>query len=512
MLLRTAALLCCFSTCAFAQPAAPADAPMLPAGPSRYELGAKFQSEAAGIAFTGPAGCRELRRSASDQLVQYVNDEKKWSMSVSRATLSKPMRLTAGLNDKGDKTVPGLLENTVEQIKVDTPGVEVLRQDFINVGDVEVGMIVVRSMVGLDTRLTQRALVRGTDLVYYNFTFISPAPRQGGVEADPETMKVVELFGKIIDTVQIIDQSRLKEEQNQRLYRTRSVLLSFNEERLRVTLAKEQWWRLIRDGKDVGYSYVVEEVANDLPRHGVPDDARGNGRGIRVGVRSRSFPEKGVQVDSESWLYMSFERKNEIWSSMGLVTKADGTKESFGEFGTADREIRRVIDPQLAVGETLPDGKVDANQPPVRAQEVYTLTVTRNSKTMRGQTLERQLPPFYLPGALNHLLPRVLPQNEPKTYLFASWIGDQAEVMKRYVDVGAEQYVTLDGKRLRAIPVADRIGVEGTVTTHYVSPQGAYLGSLNNDSKILILATDKPALEKIWKDADLTRPAEVSGK
>jgi len=143
---------------------------------------------------------------------------------------------------------------------------------------------------------------------------------------------------------------------------------------------------------------------------------------------------------------------------------------------------------------------------------VYTLTVTRNSKTMRGQTLERQLPPFYLPGALNHLLPRVLPQNEPKTYLFASWIGDQAEVMKRYVDVGAEQYVTLDGKRLRAIPVADRIGVEGTVTTHYVSPQGAYLGSLNNDSKILILATDKPALEKIWKDADLTRPAEVSGK
>ncbi|HRK29607.1 MAG TPA: hypothetical protein PLD59_00910 [Tepidisphaeraceae bacterium] len=482
-----------------------------PGRPQRYELGDTFTSEAAGISFRGPGNCIELKRSNSEQLVQFVNEEMKWSMSVGRVLLSKPMRLIASDGPQG-RRIPGLLESTIEQIKVDAPGAEILREDFVNIGDAEVGMIVVRSTVGMDTRLTQRALVRGSDLVYYNFTFISPAPRQGPLENDLETQKVVDLFGRVIDTVRVMDQSRLKEEQNERLYRTRAVLLNFSEARLRDALAPEQWWRLIRDGKDIGYSYVVEEVANDLPRRGVPLDAVRGTEGVRIGVRSRTYPESGAQVDSESWLYASFDRRNEVWSSTGLIEQKDGTRESFGEFGTADREVRRVIDPRLAPGELLPDGTADANQPPVRPTEVYMLTVTRNSKTMRGQTLERQLPPFYLPQALNHLLPRILPYHEPKTYLFATWIGDQGEVVKRYIDVGAEQYFTLDGRRQRAIPIADRIGVEGAVTTHYVSPEGRYLGSQNEASKILILTTDKPTLEKIWKDANLTRPAEIEGK
>jgi hypothetical protein len=61
------------------------------------------------------------------------------------------------------------------------------------------------------------------------------------------------------------------------------------------------------------------------------------------------------------------------------------------------------------------------------------------------------------------------------------------------------------------VPVQDRIGLEGSVTTHYLTPEGKYLGCVNEDSKITLLATDAPTLERLWRNANLTRPGRVSG-
>jgi hypothetical protein len=81
--------------------------------------------------------------------------------------------------------------------------------------------------------------------------------------------------------------------------------------------------------------------------------------------------------------------------------------------------------------------------------------------------------------------------------------------MSRYVDVEREEEVTLGGRTFRAIPILDRIGLEGAVTTHYVSPDGAYLGSVNAETNVTILPTDRATLQGIWKDADLSRPGDV---
>jgi hypothetical protein len=62
---------------------------------------------------------------------------------------------------------------------------------------------------------------------------------------------------------------------------------------------------------------------------------------------------------------------------------------------------------------------------------------------------------------------------------------------------------------MRAIPIRDRIGLEGAVTTHYMSPEGVFLGSVNEETKITYLPTDRATLMSIWKDADLSRPGEV---
>jgi hypothetical protein len=138
----------------------------------------------------------------------------------------------------------------------------------------------------------------------------------------------------------------------------------------------------------------------------------------------------------------------------------------------------------------------------VRTFDTYELSVQTPAEPVK-----RSLPPFYMPQALGHLLPRLLPTHEPKTYLFATYVGDRREVMMRYVDVGTEQETSIGGRRVRAVPITDRIGLEGSATIHYFDPQALkYLGSVNQDSKLAILPTDAQTLQKTWKGADLTPP------
>ena len=123
--------------------------------------------------------------------------------------------------------------------------------------------------------------------------------------------------------------------------------------------------------------------------------------------------------------------------------------------------------------------------------------------------LNQSIPDYYLPQAVSHLLPRLLPLDQPKKYVFAVYVPDVRKVMHRYVDVGEEKKVDLGGATVRAIPIADRVGVEGSVTTHYMGRDGKYLGSENADTGITILPSDEATLLGIWKDAELTRPADV---
>src|SRR6185436_10246463 len=96
-----------------------------------------------------------------------------------------------------------------------------------------------------------------------------------------------------------------------------------------------------------------------------------------------------------------------------------------------------------------------------------------------------------------------------KQFMFATYASDQKEVIRRFVDVGTEGEYMLAGKKIHAVAVRDRLGLEGSVTTHYVTPEGEYLGSINPDSKITILPTDPATLQKMWKDVNLTRPSDV---
>jgi hypothetical protein len=91
--------------------------------------------------------------------------------------------------------------------------------------------------------------------------------------------------------------------------------------------------------------------------------------------------------------------------------------------------------------------------------------------------------------------------------LFYSYVSDQGKVMARYIDVGEPKQVEINGQKVEAIPVADRIGLDGAAMVHYMSVTGKYLGSINAEANFQILPTDADTLQRIWAhNANLTRP------
>src|SRR5262249_19618530 len=157
-------------------------------------------------------------------------------------------------------------EFTTEQFKTDTPGATILRQDVLEIGEMSVGMMAARYNFGQETDLTQQAIFRSRDsgLVYYILAMTCPVPRGTDWLEDPGVSAAVEAFKASIRSVEFLDQSKLKEDQDQRLYHTKELYTNLTKAKLTAVLQKEQWLRVIRDGKDVGYTYVTEEVAHDL--------------------------------------------------------------------------------------------------------------------------------------------------------------------------------------------------------------------------------------------------------
>jgi len=331
----------------------------------------------------------------------------------------------------------------------------------------------------------------------------------------------------MLDTVRLLDGDAIRRDQNDRLYRTRTLLLNLTPSRLHSALIKQQWLRYIRNGKDIGYSYITEETAADIPRPLRREEiAAGKseldivkpGDGVLIGIRSRTLSDgvrsnksKGpIQTDSANWFFISADRKHEEWSRLTVVDDHVATQKEFvQEIGLSDK--RRVA---KAVKLPPPDqGALGNFQPNAQAlidmRDDYGLDVNLRTARESPPPISRKLPPWYIPQAVAHLLPRLVAAYPSKQYLFATYVPDVREVMMRYVDVLPEQNVTFAGQTLRAITIQDRLGIDGSVTTHYMSPEGAYLGSENKDQKLIVLPSDAATLTNIWRNANLTRPEGV---
>lgn len=505
-------------------------------------LGGTFDSDSAGISLRLPGGLHRVNSTgAGDDIGHFGDDKRKWELKLTRLLTPKPAALTNGTDGFG-KPVVGLLDVTVGRVKHDLAGCKVLRQDLTNIRDGDpsvkdnVAMIAVRYSANGPRFLSQQAIIQASDRLFYLISLTTPASDATGEDApeDPGERIAVETFRQMLDSVRLLDTEKIALEQRDRLYRTRALMTNWKHH-LAAVLIPEQWVRVLRDGKDVGYSYISEQTAAGVPRplkrqelrEGKGDrDLVQSGDGILIGIRARSLnpavqtgsekPRGPVQVDTASWLFVAPDFRLEDWSRVTVI--ADGTVDKEGkpvhqlmeDFASSNKQLVRSLNK-----EALPGTKIDPRQPAVSVREQYTLDVTSISGSGADEPTTQELPPWYLPQAISHLLPQLLPLDsrpwpdgsiKPRTYLFAVYVPETRQVMHRYVDVGLEQQLTFNGKVVRAIPIDDRIGYHGSVTTHYMTRAGKYLGSENKDTHVLLLPSDAQTLLSIWKNANLTQP------
>jgi hypothetical protein len=470
-------------------------------------LGDVYESQGAGIAFRPPAGAEKMKQTDPNSVVEFMVANRQWLLKVTKASTAQPMPLQTVKDGAREKL--GLLDYTVNEIKTEHPQAEVLRQEILNVGEYGVGVAALRFSLGNQRFLRQQAILQSTERLYYVFNFTTPAARDGKAEDNPDERAAVETFKAMVDSIQVLDQSSIVKDQKARLYRTRALFVDWNDrggKRLKDAIVPEQWLRLVRDGKDVGYSYVVEEAVTAANVKANPARAYD---GILISVRSRTI-EGGTQVDIGSQLFTSLDRKHEDWAHVVNFVSNKGQKnedkQQNSEYGFSELKLTRKVD-----AEAVRDPK-DKKAPPLREVESYRLSVTRPKRDKDTMSKpEFYTPsPWYIPQALGSMLPRVLPLNKPVTYLFQSYVSDQKEVVHRYVDVGFEKEVEFAGKKVRVIPVTDRIRLEGTPTVHYMSPEGKYVGSWSAEGKIAIIPSSEAELKGIWKNADLTKQGEIA--
>lgn len=513
----------------------------------RNLLGIQFENQAAGLSLRIPAGCHRVRTTGSgDDLGQFADENRKWQLKLNRIIRDDPTSLTTTTNNFG-QPIPGLLDSTVLRLKHDLPGCQILRSDVTNISDGSeklrdnVGMIAVRYAATGGTRfLSQQAIIESTDRLFYLIALTTPCSSNAKTNdsEDPAERTAVETFRQMLDSVHLLDTTKIYQDQADRLWRTKNLMMNWGSaNRLQSVLVDEQWIRILRNGKDIGYSYVTEQTAAGIPRplkreevaKGMSDrDLVQPGDGILIGVRARtidpdadvdpSLKAKGpVQVDSATWMFTTPDRRLEDWSRVIVVDA--GNKDKDGkpikvqteEFGTSNKTVVHKLDKN-----GIPGTAIDPHQPPVRIEEQYVLNVTTVSQSGQGEPLDQEVAPWYIPQALSHLLPRLVPLRpemdsqlgtiKPRTYMFAVYVPELREVMNRYIDVKDEQEVNFAGRKILAVPIEDRLGWQGSLTTHYLTRGGTYLGSENKEAHLVMLPTDAKTLLAIWKNADLTRP------
>jgi len=503
------------------------------ADPKPVDLGPPFVGQY-DVTFRPFADAKRIDRQVQTELARFSRDDKKWLLVFDRAQLPRDIPIRDSKDTRGVEQA-GYLTAAVNAMRSGEAKADVFRSDVIETGQLSIGLITAHSVQGGKPILLQQALCEVSPRLYYSLVMTSPAPAKD-IDKDAGVLEAAEVFKAIVDSIDRVDLSRIREDQDERLIAMRSLLVNWTPKAVLKALVPEQLLLFRQNDKDIGYAFVVEQPADALPKSSaskpdVPPDPSTAG-GVRVGMRMRTIRE-GKTVDVETWMFASLDRdmprmRHEVWKTITIVRQPDAKTEKdkeqwFAEVGASDLTTERVFDRNV-----LPDdlkemdrksaeeaerAKREGRPPddrnvdrPYRMVDAYNLTVRTETRSAVANPFHKQLPPYYLPQAMATLIPRLVPINTPNAYAFVAYNSDTREVMFRYIDVKPEGDVTLNGRKQRAIAVLDRIGYNGDPTTHYLTSKGVYLGSINTGAKIEIIPTDRETLIRLFSDANLTQP------
>jgi hypothetical protein len=502
-------------------------------------LGPKFTSHLHGIEFRPPLNCTRIDKTAPDSIVEFDRDDYDWQLKVWSVRLERSLSLSVHKDQFGTER-DGVMEITLANIKRQSPDAEMLRDEVINVGRARVGMIAVRyETAAHDRRFTQQAIVEAPDAddrLYYFLDLTGPGkPRlEANDVVNPAEKLAYDTFGQVVDSIVLLDRTNLVDFQRQSLYGTMGLFVLWNADNsamVKSALVPEQYQRIIKDGQDVGYQHVVEEFE---PNTKSPESSI-----LKIGVRchmaaapSQASRGQALLWDTETWMFSSADRKHEHWKTAARCTDGRGRLiDSFSQVGVSDEQTKAfAIEPrQSPDGSLLPEESENNSkrggplgQGNVDIATRRTLEVNTTHQSTQFNPFHLDVPVFYVPQAFSFLLPGILPL-KPKSYMFATFVPNTPDsapaaavgnVMARYVEVLPIRHVKFRGQDFDAVPITDKITLDGPVTTDYLSIDGKFLGSTaafpagDQTTTLEIVPTDVQTLGHIWNRPDLSAPNE----
>jgi len=481
-----------------------------PAPDARHYLGKQIHSPDYGIDFGVPASCKVVQRGLADVVGEYVDDDKHWVIRVDRAILHQPMPLTIHADETLHAT-PGVLEGVQDQI-TKLPHCDLARKEVIKLNDLNIGILFARyETIKGDHWTVQKAVIEAPAMgqqVYYLLELTAP---------DENEEILAGVFDAMVHSVQVLDTSAIRRDQDKRLYSTEVLFLNWlgpaGEARIRKVLIDQQWLRIIQDGQDTGYTCVLQQCGDD-PKTGRPGDR------IRLGIATRMVPKKGVMMSAVTWMTCTLDRKHETWSTTFDASDDQAkTKDHYTELGLSDEVEKPVVVAPSADPHDLKNQGLQGN---VQLHVSRTLTVTSARNNTPRDEFKQDTPAWYCPQVISHLLPRLLPLSPPKKYLVAIYDNGAASdgtgrIVGRYLDVLPVASVTFNGHEQMAIAIEDRVTLQGAVTRHYFLPDGSYLGSESksvdpdgNPHLSMSVPSDEATLRQVWPQFAVDKPADTA--
>ena len=459
-----------------------------------------YSSAEQGLSLQLPAG--ELQKTSDPELLALlVNPQRNWRVELRKIALNTPAELASQELPEGGRR-PGLVE-LLANLAVEGNNGTILRQGLTPLGQADAGTFAVRYASGLVTLLQQTAVIKASDLLYYQLTMTSPAP-DGPAEAlgqDAGVRDAVAAFNDMLNSYQKLDQSQILADQDERLVNTRLMLVNVTKKRMLDALTPEQLVLIRKDGKDVGYRYVVEEPAAQVPEDPKqrPSVSPAEAKGVRIGVTTRVYTPGGL-LGRETWMYAAADLSREEFRERNLIRQDGKIEDSNVVVGTMTaKTVPKKVRVPRAGGVGFED-QIDL-------VDDRRLDVTYAGQAVdQSQTLTRQLPAWYLPQATEFLLPRLVAWYGPRKYLVAVYAPDRKEVWQQYVDVEGPRSETVNGERREVYIVTTRLGLSGSRTRHYVSPQTfQWLGSVADDG-VENWPSDAATIRAKFPDARITAP------
>lgn len=484
-------------------------------------LGKPFTSASSGIGFQPPAGSRQIQPKGENQIVEFDTDIRDWSLIVSK--MPPPPRdqvLTTRNGHTGTPyivtdapvfphtqpttrsvTDPGVMEQYLNQLKISYGVLDIRRNETINAGRsglIDMGVIAVQYTIGGQRQLKQIAIVQANPRQFYVLELTSP----GSDNPDSPLLRdAAATFGEITDSVVLNDQSPLREEQNTRIIHTGVLFAHWTEANIDAVLLPQRYLRIVRNGKDVGYVYATEQPMKEA---GSP--------AVRIAMRIHHDDGIAKPTDSQTIMIstIDYHHTHEQWSTLLTVPNPNNPKpDEYSEIGASDYTAD--IPVPAAPGTATATGGFALTSR-------YNLTVTGSLPDTGPEHRDIALPRWYLPQALQYLLPRIVMHNTAGNageYLFYTWVPSTHEVMLLYCDVLPANRLRFNGQMVTAIQIKTHITLDGPVTTDYIDLAGNYLGAesdrvdaKNITTQELVVPCDADTLTKIWGHPNLTNPGD----